>query len=45
MDKKLSSWKAKSLSLAGRVTLAQSVLSAIPAYAMQTSLLPNTTCS
>ncbi|CAN1156102.1 Putative ribonuclease H protein At1g65750, partial [Linum perenne] len=45
MDSKLSGWKAKSLSLAGRVTLAQAILSAIPAYAMQTSLLPATTCS
>ncbi|CAN1177369.1 Putative ribonuclease H protein At1g65750 [Linum perenne] len=45
MDQKLSGWKAKSLSLVGRVTLAQSVLAAIPAYAMQTSVLPATTCS
>ncbi|CAN1788712.1 Putative ribonuclease H protein At1g65750 [Linum perenne] len=45
MDNKLSGWKAKSLSLAGRATLAQSVLSAIPAYAMQTSVLPVTTCT
>ncbi|CAN1188179.1 Putative ribonuclease H protein At1g65750 [Linum perenne] len=44
MDSKLSGWKEKSLSLAGRVTLAQSVLAAIPAYAMQTSLLPIDTC-
>ncbi|CAN1147309.1 Putative ribonuclease H protein At1g65750 [Linum perenne] len=45
IDQKLLGWKAKSLSLAGRVTLAHSVLSAIPAYAMQTSVLPATTCS
>ncbi|CAN1168444.1 Putative ribonuclease H protein At1g65750 [Linum perenne] len=44
LDKKLSGWKVKTLSLAGRVTLAKSVLSAIPAYAMQTSLIPTTTC-
>ncbi|CAN1166059.1 Putative ribonuclease H protein At1g65750 [Linum perenne] len=44
IDMKLAGWKAKSLSLAGRVTLAQSVLAAIPAYAMQTSILPATTC-
>ncbi|CAN1789663.1 Putative ribonuclease H protein At1g65750 [Linum perenne] len=44
MDSKLSGWKCRSLSLAGRVTLAQSVLAAIPAYAMQTSLLPVDTC-
>ncbi|CAN1845361.1 Putative ribonuclease H protein At1g65750 [Linum perenne] len=44
MDLKLAGWKAKSLSLAGRVTLAQSVLAAIPAYAMQTYILPADTC-
>ncbi|CAN1753238.1 Putative ribonuclease H protein At1g65750 [Linum perenne] len=44
MDSKLSGWKSKTLSLVGRVTLAQSVLAAIPAYAMQTSLLPIETC-
>ncbi|CAN1842100.1 Putative ribonuclease H protein At1g65750 [Linum perenne] len=45
MDNKLAGWKAKSLSLGGLVTLAHSVLSAIPAYAMQNSVLPTTTCS
>ncbi|CAN1783234.1 Putative ribonuclease H protein At1g65750 [Linum perenne] len=44
MDKKLAGWKVKNLSLAGRVTFAQSVLAAIPAYAMQTSVLPANTC-
>ncbi|CAN1810688.1 Putative ribonuclease H protein At1g65750 [Linum perenne] len=44
LDNKLSGWKAKSLSLAGRVTLAKSALSAIPAYVMQTTVLPATTC-
>ncbi|CAN1132976.1 Putative ribonuclease H protein At1g65750, partial [Linum perenne] len=44
LDNRLSGWKARSLSLAGRVTLAQSVLTAIPAYAMQTSVLLATTC-
>ncbi|CAN1157418.1 Putative ribonuclease H protein At1g65750 [Linum perenne] len=44
IDNKLAGWKVKSLSLAGRVTLAQSVLAAIPAYAMQTAVLPVTTC-
>ncbi|CAN1170479.1 Putative ribonuclease H protein At1g65750 [Linum perenne] len=44
LDKKLSGWKAKSLSLAGRVTLALSTLGAIPSYAMQTSVLPIYTC-
>ncbi|CAN1247078.1 Putative ribonuclease H protein At1g65750 [Linum grandiflorum] len=40
LDKKLSGWKVKTLSLAGLVTLAQTVLSAIPAYIMQTTVLP-----
>ncbi|CAN1121487.1 Putative ribonuclease H protein At1g65750 [Linum perenne] len=44
IDKRLAGWKVKSLSLAGRVTLAQSVLAAVPAYAMQTSVLPVNTC-
>ncbi|CAN1347607.1 Putative ribonuclease H protein At1g65750 [Linum perenne] len=44
IDQRLSGWKAKSLTLAGRVTLAQSVLSAIPAYVMQTSVLQGATC-
>ncbi|CAN1153418.1 Putative ribonuclease H protein At1g65750 [Linum perenne] len=44
IDKKLFGWKVKTLSLAGRVTLAKSVLAAIPTYAMQTSLIPATTC-
>ncbi|CAN1145226.1 Putative ribonuclease H protein At1g65750, partial [Linum perenne] len=45
MDSKLAGWKTKSLRLAGRVTLAQSVLAAIPAYLMQTSVLPIDTCN
>lgn len=40
---KLSGWSAKSLSLVGRLTLAQSVLSAIPYYAMQVCRLPAAT--
>ncbi|CAN1188823.1 Putative ribonuclease H protein At1g65750 [Linum perenne] len=44
LDNKLAGWKAKSLSLAGRVTLATSALSAIPAYVMQAAVLPATTC-
>lgn len=38
---KLSGWTASSLSLAGRLTLAQAVLSAIPYYSMQTTRLPS----
>lgn len=40
MRTKLAGWKFNSLSFAGRYTLAQSVLSAIPYYTMQTTLLP-----
>jgi ribonuclease HI len=42
---KLSSWKAKLLSPAGRVVLIQSVTSSIPAYYMQNVALPVRTCS
>ena len=42
---KLSSWKAKLLSPAGRVILVQSVTSAIPAYYMQNVALPARVCS
>jgi hypothetical protein len=41
---KLSSWKAKLLSLAGRVILVQSVTFAIPAYYMQNVALPIRVC-
>ncbi|CAN1131019.1 Putative ribonuclease H protein At1g65750 [Linum perenne] len=44
MDKKLAGWKANNLSLAGRVTLASSVLNAIPSYVMQTAALPVYIC-
>lgn len=39
---KLSSWKARNLSFARRVTLAKSVIEAIPVYPMMTNLLPKT---
>lgn len=44
MDKRLSSWKASSLSNAARHTLIQSTVSSIPAYTMQTVPLLNSTC-
>ncbi|CAN1130300.1 Putative ribonuclease H protein At1g65750 [Linum perenne] len=44
MDNKLAGWKANNLSLAGRVTLASSVLNAIPSFVMQTALLPAYIC-
>lgn len=40
VESRLSGWNATHLSLAGRVTLAQFVLQAIPIYAMQTTQLP-----
>uniref|UniRef100_A0A2N9H5A8 CCHC-type domain-containing protein n=1 Tax=Fagus sylvatica TaxID=28930 RepID=A0A2N9H5A8_FAGSY len=42
---KLSSWKAKLLSPAGRIVLIQSVISSIPAYYMQNVALPVRICS
>lgn len=39
VSRKLMGWKANSFSLAGRITLAQSVLSTIPYYTMQTTRL------
>ena len=40
VEKWLFGWNASSLSLVGRITLAQSVLQAIPIYVMQTVSLP-----
>jgi len=37
---KLASWKANHLSFAGRVTLAKSVMEAIPIYPMMTTIIP-----
>ncbi|CAN1123634.1 Putative ribonuclease H protein At1g65750 [Linum perenne] len=44
LDNKLAGWKAENLSLAGRVTLASSVLNSIPSYVMQTAFLPVSLC-
>ncbi|KAK4482042.1 hypothetical protein RD792_012965 [Penstemon davidsonii] len=43
--KRLSAWKAKLLSLAGRTTLIKSVTSSIPNHVMQSAWLPETTCA
>ena len=40
VEKRLTGWNAAHLSFAGRITLAHSVLQAMPIYAMQTTLLP-----
>ncbi|GMP64139.1 hypothetical protein CsSME_00025559 [Camellia sinensis var. sinensis] len=45
MQKRLSGWKAITLSMAGRATLIKSVTSAIPSYTMQTMLLPKSICN
>lgn len=44
MRKKLSGWKAHSLSFAGRITLAQSTLCNIPGYILQTAPIPAAVC-
>lgn len=40
----MSTWKAKSLSLAGRAALIRSVLNSLPIYYMQITLLPAKAC-
>ncbi|CAL9001792.1 unnamed protein product [Prunus brigantina] len=45
VQKRLSYWKSHTLSMAGRLTLLQSVTSAIPIYSMQTAMLPASVCS
>lgn len=42
---KLASWKHKLLNRAGRLTLANSVISVIPSYCMQISWLPQNVCN
>nr|KYP61054.1 Retrovirus-related Pol polyprotein LINE-1 [Cajanus cajan] len=44
VNNRLSGWKAKNLSFAGRITLTKSVLEALPSYIMQTVSLPKTVC-
>ncbi|CAN1762273.1 Putative ribonuclease H protein At1g65750 [Linum perenne] len=44
MDSRLAGWKTDNLSLAGRVTLASSVLNSLPSYVMQIAFLPVTLC-
>ncbi|WCJ31853.1 Polynucleotidyl transferase ribonuclease H-like superfamily protein [Euphorbia peplus] len=45
IQSKLSGWASQTLSLAGRITLAKAVLSAIPYYSMQTAKLPIHICT
>ncbi|KAL2902408.1 hypothetical protein RDABS01_027490 [Bienertia sinuspersici] len=44
VDRKLVGWKSKFLSLAGRATLAQSTLSTMALYSMQTAKVPKSIC-
>lgn len=44
MRKKLSGWKAHTLSFAGRITLAQSSLESIPGYILQAAPIPTAVC-
>ena len=44
VDARLAGWKSKCLSLAGRLTLIQATISAIPAYVMQSARLPRSLC-
>jgi hypothetical protein len=41
LQSKLTSWKAKNLSFVGRVTLAKTVMEAIPTYPMMTVMIPS----
>lgn len=44
VKQRLSTWKSRTLSFAGRVTLAKSVVQVMPTYIMQTTVLPRGTC-
>jgi len=44
LDKKLAGWKAKCLSLAGRTTLIQAAINAIPAYSVQSTRIARSVC-
>ena len=41
---RLAGWKTKCLSLAGRITMIKSTITAIPAYVMQSARLPRSVC-
>ncbi|KAG8379670.1 hypothetical protein BUALT_Bualt07G0113200 [Buddleja alternifolia] len=45
VQERLSAWKTKTLNMAGRVTLIQSVESSMPTHVMQTAWLPAGVCN
>lgn len=45
VKKRLASWKSHTFSMAGRLTLLQSVTAAIPIYTMASVQLPAATCN
>ena len=45
MTQRLNGWKTRTLSLAGRITLAKSALATIPSYIMQIMKLPIIVCA
>lgn len=44
VDQRLSNWKTKMLSFAGRLTLTKSVLQSLPTYVMQSAYIPRSIC-
>lgn len=44
IDRRLSGWKSKYLSLAGRITLANSTIATLGYYSMQTAKVPRAIC-
>ena len=45
VQNKITSWGAKTLALASRITLSKAILASIPLHSMQTALLPTAICS
>ncbi|KAJ1432432.1 ribonuclease H, partial [Sesbania bispinosa] len=45
VQRRLSMWKGEALSFAGRITLSQTVLVALPCYTIQSTLLPKGICA
>lgn len=44
VDRRLTGWRTKYLSMAGRITLAKSTLSSLASYSMHTAKIPRTIC-